>query len=99
VLRATIHASESSDVEGALAPLRAQCARAELSPMLADAIYRQTSDVLSNLMERGKQLASMGSQMHVTREIAGEGYSIKLVFGAGAPRSVLSRLTGGLLGR
>jgi hypothetical protein len=48
--------------------------------------------VLTQLVERGKQLRVMGSQMHVARDISGKHYAIKLVFSANERRTFLQRL-------
>jgi len=92
MFRTTVQATERSDVDGAITALSARCEDAGLSQTLTDLLTSQARQVLGILVERGNQLASMGSQMRVTREISGEGYSVKIVFQCGQRRTLLQRL-------
>jgi len=96
----TLHASERTDVEAMVADLRANCERAGLAPAPIDLITTQFREVLAQLVQSGKQLASIGSKMNVSREVSGDGYSVKLVFGVGSKRSpFLVRVLDALRGR
>jgi hypothetical protein len=80
--------------------LRANCERAGLAPTLIDLLTTQFREVLAQLVQSGKELASIGSKMNVSREVSGNGYSIKLVFGTGSRRSpFLGRIVDVLRGR
>jgi hypothetical protein len=98
VFRATVRANEASDVETTVADLRARCETAGLAGPATEMIVHQARAVLGELVQRGRQLASMGSQLHVSREVAGDGYLIKLVFRAGDRRSSFQRLLDALRG-
>jgi hypothetical protein len=87
-----VHATERTDVEAEVTALRANCERAGLAPTLIDLLTTQFREVLALLVESGKELASTGSNMNASREVSGDGYSIKLVFGAGSRRSFLLRM-------
>jgi hypothetical protein len=52
----------------------------------------QTSQVLSSLVEQGRRIAAVGSQMEATRDLTGDGYSIRLIFREGVRRSFFQRL-------
>ena len=96
----TVRATERTDVEEVVAELRANCKRAGLTPPLIDLITTQFQEVLAQLVQSGKQLASIGSKMNVSREVSGDGYSIKLEFGTGSRQSsFLGRIIGALSGR
>jgi hypothetical protein len=96
----TVHASERTDVEAAVGDLRANCQRAGLSPALVDSLTNQFREVLAQVVESGQQLASIGSKMNVSRDVSGDGYSVKLVFGTGGQRSsFLGRIVDALRGR
>jgi hypothetical protein len=94
MFRATVRATEVTNVETAVADLRADCEHEGLSAVLTDLVTSQTRDLLEQFIQRGKQLASIGSQMQVTRELSGEGYSVKLTFQTGVQhrRSFLTRM-------
>jgi hypothetical protein len=62
-------------------------------------IIGQVGEVLDQLVTRGRQLVAIGSQMQVTREIAGSGYSIKVIFSTNEKRTLMQRLWSALRGR
>lgn len=92
MLRETVHANTGTDVEAVVSQLRAKCADAGLAPAVTDLLLTQTQQVLSSLVEQGKRIAAVGSQMEATRELAGDGYSIHLIFREGVRRSFFQRL-------
>jgi hypothetical protein len=92
VLRETVHANIGTDVETVVSQLRAKCADAGLAPVVSDLLLTQTRQVLSSLVEQGKRIAAVGSQMEATRELTGNGYSVRLIFREGIRRSFLQRL-------
>lgn len=92
MFRTTIRVDERADVSAVAQDLRARCERAGIQPPIVDDIERQMRDILSLLVQRGRELATSGSKMSVTRDVAGEGYAIRLEFGAGKPPSLLSKL-------
>jgi hypothetical protein len=94
-----VHATERTDVEAEVAILRTNCERAGLAPTLIDLLTTQFREVLAQLVQSGKQLASMGSKMNVSREVSGDGYSVKLVFGVGHRSSFLVRILDALRGK
>ncbi len=99
MFRATIRADENTNVEAAIADLRIQCERAGLTLPVSEMVAAQTQMVLAPLVERGRQLAAMGSRMHVTREVSGAGFSVKVDFRANVRRGFLERLTDSIRGR
>jgi hypothetical protein len=92
VLRETVHANTRIDVEAVLSQLRAKCADAGLDSADTDLLLNETQQVLSSLIEQGKRIAAFGSQMEVTRELTGNGYSIRLLFREGVRRTFIQRL-------
>jgi hypothetical protein len=98
VLRETVHVNVGTDVEAAVAGLRARCAEAGLAPALTDLLLTETREVLSSFVEQGKRIAAVGSQMEATRDITGDGYFIRLIFREGVRRSFIQRLLDGLRG-
>jgi hypothetical protein len=92
VLRTTIRADENTDVEQAVGQLRAQCESAGVAGPHIALVAAQTREILGSLVTRGKQLASQGSQLSVTRDLTGDEYAIRLIFGAGLHRSFWQRL-------
>ena len=97
MLRAKVRATETTDVEVTIAALRKRCQRAKLPKQDIQNIGEQCRDVLVSLVRQGRELREMGSQMHVRREIVGEGYSVEVRFQAGNNRSMLQRFTDALL--
>jgi hypothetical protein len=81
-----------------LSELRTNCARASLEQAKTDLLVAQTRQILVPLIERGRQLAAIGSQMRVVRDVAGEGYSLKIIFGTGHRRGFLQRLLNAIRG-
>jgi hypothetical protein len=93
VFTATIHATEDTHVDDAITGLRTDCERAGLAPAMTELVTTQTKNVLEPLVEKGKELASLGSRMQVTRDISGDAYRVRLVFEAGGiRRSLFSRI-------
>ena len=92
MLRETVRANIRTDVEAVVSQLRTKCNDAGIAPGVADLLLTQTRQVLSSLVEQGKRIAAVGSQMEATRELTGDGYSIRLIFREGVRRSFLQRL-------
>ena len=97
-MRTTIRATEKTDVEATVADLRVRCERADVPSHDTSMIVEQTAETLRSFMKRVEELGSAGSQMHVAREIAGEGYSVKIIFDTGSRRTALQKLTNVLWG-
>jgi hypothetical protein len=89
----------ATDVEAEVSRLHSKCADAGLAPALANILLGQTREVLSALVEQGRRIAAVGSQMKVTRDLVGDGYSIKVIFREGARRSFLEKLIDRLQGK
>ena|GEM_PF-5049294 len=92
MFRLTIRAHEKADVEAAISRLRAKSKAAGLGDSAVDVIARQMLATLNLLVERGQERSRTGSHMNVTRELSGDGYSVRLVFGAGGKESLLRKL-------
>lgn len=92
MLRETIHVNTGTDVGAVVSRLRDKCTDAGVAPMLSELLLNQTREVLTSLVEQGKRIAAVGSQMEVTRELAGDGYSIRLIFSEGIRRTFLQKL-------
>jgi hypothetical protein len=92
MLRETIHAGIDTNVEREAAKLRERCVAAGLDQPSAELLVRQTEEILSRLVDQGRRIASVGSQMEATRELSGEGYLVRLVFNQGAPKGFFQRL-------
>jgi hypothetical protein len=92
VFRATVKANESTDVDSEVKHLRQACETAGVAPTAIDLLIYETRQLLTQLVERGKQFSSQGSQIQVTRDVVGDGYAVKLVFGAGIRPSLWERL-------
>jgi hypothetical protein len=92
VLRETVHVDTGTDVEAVVSRLRAKCVDAGLAPLLSDVLLNQTREVLSALVEQGRRISAVGSKMEVTRDLAGDGYSIRLIFREGVRLSFLQKL-------
>ena len=99
MFRKTIRADESTDVDSAISDLRNQCEQASVDPVVSEMIITQVHDVLAPLVERGRRFAEMGSQLSVTRDVTGEGVSVKLVFRVNVRRSFFERLIDAIRGQ
>jgi hypothetical protein len=98
MLRETIHASIDTNVERETAKLRERCLTAGLDQPSAELLVRQTAEILSILVDQGRRIASIGSQMEATRELSGEGYLVRLVFNKGVRKGFLQRFLDKLKG-
>ena len=98
MLRDTLHVTTATDVEVVVSRLRTKCANAGIAPAIADILVNETRDLLSTLVEQGRRIAAVGSQMEVTRELSGEGYSIRVVFREGVHRTFFHKLLDKLRG-
>lgn len=87
-----IHASIDTDVEHEAAKLRERCLTAGLDQLSADLLAHQAKEILTALVEQGRRIASVGSQMEATRELSGEGYIVRLVFSQGPRKGFLQQL-------
>jgi hypothetical protein len=99
VFQATIRADEDTDVDATVADLCAQCERAGLAANATEMILGQARAALAELVDCGRQLSAIGSQMHVAREVVGDGFLVKLIFRAGDQRTLFQRLLDALRGR
>lgn len=98
MLRAKLWATETTNIEAKIGALRKRCEHAQLPSSEIQSIEEQCRNVLVCLASQGREVGEMGSQMHVRREIAGEGYTVEVRFQAGSKRSMLQRLADFLLG-
>ena len=92
MLRETIHANLNTDAELEASQLRGKCVAAGMEATETDLLVGQTKEILASLVEQGKRIASVGSQMEVTRELAGDGYLVRLIFREGVKRGFFQRL-------
>jgi len=92
MFRTTVRADENTNVDQAVADLKRECDAAKIASPVVDAITIQLRDVLEPLVERGRSLASLGSQMNVSRDLTGDGFIVKILFGVNLRRSILNRL-------
>jgi hypothetical protein len=99
VLRETLHVTTATDVDSVVSSLRTKCADAGLAPALAEPVLIQTREALSALIEHGRRIAAVGSQMSATRELTGDGYSIKVIFREGDRRGLLEKFFDRLRGK
>jgi hypothetical protein len=99
VLRETLHVTTATDVEAMVSRLRSKCTAAGFGPLLAELVLKQTRELLSTLVEQGRRIAAVGGQMEVTRDLVGDGYSIKVIFREGIRRSFFDRLVDRLRGK
>jgi hypothetical protein len=91
VLRETLHVTSATDVDTVVSRLRSKCADAGVAPAIADLLLKQVHEVLSALVEQGRRISAVGTQMEVTSDLVGEGYSIKVIFREGVRRSFLEK--------
>lgn len=96
--RSTLELSDDGDIEGKLVALHREGTRAGLSDSTVAEMMGQVRAVLRVVTEQGSNLAAQGSRMSLSRQIKGEGYELQLLYGAGTPKSWLSRVARSLLG-
>ena len=99
MLRETLHLDKTTDVEAVIAGLRQKSAESGLSPLMADVLLTQVRELVSSFVEQGKRIAAVGSQLEVTRDLTGEGYSIRIIFREGVRRSIFAKFVDALRGR
>ncbi len=87
MFRTTVTADENTDIDVAVSDLRSRCERNGVAAQAVDALVEQLRSILAPLITNGKVLAAQGSQLSVTRDIGFDGHEVKLIFGAGIPRS------------
>lgn len=92
MLRETIHASVDTNVELETSKLRERCLAVGLDALNTDLLVGEATVVLANLVDQGRRIASVGSQMEATRELRGDGYAVRLVFRQGGKQSLIRRL-------
>jgi hypothetical protein len=83
MFRARLVASERTNVSDEIAELRRRAAAKRLSGPQLDEMTAQVGEALTTFVERGRALASGGSQMTVDRSIDGCGYSVRIHFETG----------------
>ena len=99
MFRTIVRANEKTDVEAAVAHLRDQCERAGLGQHDTAMVVTQMGELLNSLVDQGRKLALLRSQMNVTRELVAESYRVKLVFHVGDRRSWFERIIDAIGGR
>jgi hypothetical protein len=91
MFRTRLWATPDTEVEEAMQLLRKQCSSNIAGPEL-ERVLASTRLVLQELIQRGRELSSIGSTMSVTRKIAGENYEIQLLFNVGIKKGPLAKL-------
>lgn len=92
MFRATVRATVDSDVDAAVADLRAQCDQGKISAISTTMITHEVRAILDTLIARGKELASLGSNMQVSREIRGEGFAVQIFFNEKEQQNIFKRI-------
>lgn len=98
MFRTTVSADENTDIDIAVSDLRSRCESNGVAAHAVDALTEQLRSILPPLIRNGKALAAQGSQLSVTRNIGFDGHEVKLIFGAGIPRSGLRKLLDRIFG-
>lgn len=98
MLRETLHVTTGTDVGAVVVRLRSKCADAGLAPATTELVLNQVREALSDLIEQGRRIAAVGSQMEVTRDLKGDAYFIKVIFREGVRRSLFEKLADRLRG-
>lgn len=94
MFRYTIDAGPATDVDSALATLFRKSKESGVAATDIAQLVENTGTVLRSLCEQGRQLAAVGSQMSVTREVEGKGFRVRITFRSSRKRSLLARLIG-----
>lgn len=98
MLRVKFDIDENANVGKIVSDFRGQGEKAGLPGVVLDQITASLSEVLSALVEKGRELSALGSQMRVSRTLAGDNYEIEIRFGSGIRKSFFARLKEKLLG-
>jgi hypothetical protein len=98
VFRTTVTADENTNIDIAVSDLRSRCESNGVAAHAVDALAEQLKSILAPLITNGKVLAAQGSQLSVTRHIGFDGHEVRLIFGAGIPRSGWRKLLDRLFG-
>lgn len=99
MFRTTVWADEHTDIVATIAKLRSDAQRAGVAPQQATLLVEGIESTLHELVTRGRAMVSAGSQISAERIMTGEGYEVRLAFGAGKPKSLIRRLVGALTRR
>ena len=83
MFRARLVASERTNVSAEIAGLCRRAKAKGLSGAQIDEMAALVGEALTTFVERGRALASGGSQMTVDRSIDGSGYSVRIHFETG----------------
>lgn len=78
MLRRTIVLNAETQTESVLTNLRRDCTTQHLEADQADVVVSVVEDAMEKLLQRGREVATVGGQFRATRELRGETYSIKL---------------------
>lgn len=70
-----------------LRSLQEQAERAALPASSQTLLRAEATLAIEPLLTRGKQVAALGSQMHVERRIDGEDFAVKVICHIGRPQS------------
>lgn len=90
--RETIHANIETDAAQEAVRLRERSVAAGLDRPSADLLAAQATEILTALVDQGRRIAAVGSQMEATRELSGDGYLVRFVFSQGVRKGLLQRL-------
>lgn len=92
MLRETIQVSTQTDVEAVVSRMREKFVNVGMAPIISDPLLQQITDLVQRLIEQGNRIAAIGGQMEVTRDLKGDGYSIRIVFQEGLKKSFTQKL-------
>lgn len=94
MLKASVHVDAQTDVEVSLKRLESQGNRQRLASDVLETLLMQSRTVIEEFLERGTELAQVGSQMRATRTIESPQYSVRIEARFGIRPSVVERLRG-----
>ena len=90
MFRYSIGIDEYTDPSLALKDFATACRKDSIDD--PDTLIGLVEHAVNELAERGSQLASVGSQFHITRELEDEQYHVTLKASFGAKRSFISKI-------
>lgn len=94
MLKTSVQVDAQTDVDASVNRLESQGNAQRLAPDVLDTLLRQSRTVIEEFLERGTDLAQVGSQMVATRTIESPQYSVRIQARFGVRPSVGERLFG-----
>lgn len=94
MFRYRVTANENTSVEAVIGDVRSRLDQSDLTESARALALAEVSAIAAQFIANGRKLSGLGSQFRASRDITGEGFSIRVAYAPASSKGWLMRLLG-----